>query len=103
ESDKWFAIPLTMKPGQNYSLKVTLSKLNAEKKTGFELKTDTRRSSIAFVKGKLVNWNLGGTFTIQRVVEGGYETINNIGIEKGKNSFVLPCLVKEEGFYYLTS
>src|SRR6188768_3978707 len=45
ESDKWFAIPLTLKPGQNYSLKVTLSKLNAEKKTGFELKPDTRKSS----------------------------------------------------------
>ena len=58
EADKWFAIPLTLKPGQNYSLKVTLSKLNAEKKTGFEFKTDTRKSSIAFVSGKFMNWRI---------------------------------------------
>jgi hypothetical protein len=104
ESDKWFAIPLTLKPGQNYSLKVTLSKLNVEKKIGFEFKTDTRRSSIAFVSGKFVNWgDFGVNVTIQRVVDGSLETVNNIYNPKGNNSFLLPCIVKEEGFYYLTS
>ncbi|MFI5130734.1 MAG: hypothetical protein ACHQFX_12110, partial [Chitinophagales bacterium] len=103
EADKWFAIPLTLKPGQNYSLKVTLSKLNAEKKTGFVLKTDTRNSSIAFVSGKFINWNFGVNVTIQRVVDGGYETVNSIANSKGYNSFLLPCVVKEEGFYYLNS
>ena len=104
ESDKWFAIPLTLKPGQNYSLKVTLSKLNVEKKTGFEFKPDTRRSSIAFVSGKFMNWgDFGVNVTIQRVVDGSLETVNNIYNPKGNNSFLLPCIVKEEGFYYLTS
>ncbi len=87
EADKYFTLPLTLKPGQNYSLKVIPSKLDAAKKTGWELKTDTRRSSIAFVSGKLVNWNLGNTITIQRVVDGGYETVNSISIPKGKILF----------------
>jgi len=103
ESDKWFAIPLTLKPGQNYSLNVTLSKLNAEKKTGFELKPGTGKSSIAFVSGEFMNWNFGVNVTIQRVVDGSLETVNNIYNQKGNNSFLLPCIVKEEGFYYLTS
>ena len=103
ESDKWFTIPLSLKPGQNYSLKVTLSKLNAEKKTGFEFKQDTRKSSIAFVRGEFMNWDFGVNVTIQRVVDGSLETVNNIYNPKGNNSFLLPCIVKEEGFYYLTS
>jgi hypothetical protein len=61
ETDKYFTLPLTLKSGQNYSLKITLSKLDAAKKTGFELKPGTKRSSIAFVSGKLVNWKLGST------------------------------------------
>jgi len=102
EADKWFAIPLTLKPGQNYSLKVTLSKLNAEKKTGFEFKPGTRKSSVAFVSGKFVNWKVGVNVTIQRVVDGGYETINSFS-NRNEKPFLLPCLVKEEGFYYLIS
>src|SRR6188508_1623632 len=39
EADKYFTLPLTLKPGQNYSLKITLSQFDAAKKTGFELKT----------------------------------------------------------------
>jgi hypothetical protein len=92
-----------MKHGQNYSLKIIPSKLSGEKKTGFELKPDTRKSSIAFVSGKFLNWNYGNTVTIQRVVDGGYETVNSFSIPKGENFFLLPCLVKEEGFYYLNS
>ncbi|HMK18880.1 MAG TPA: TlpA disulfide reductase family protein [Chitinophagaceae bacterium] len=103
EADKYYTLPLTLKPGQNYSLKVIPSKLDAAKKTGFELKPGTKRSSVAFVSGKLVNWNLGNTITIKRVVDGGFETVNSFSIPKGENSFLLPCVVKEEGFYYLNS
>src|SRR5258706_11209010 len=102
EADKWFTLPLTLKPGQNYSLKVIPSKLDAAKKTGWELKTDERKSSIAFVSGKLVNWNLGANVFIQRVVDGGLEKINGISNSK-ENTFLLPCAVKKEGFYYLNS
>jgi thiol-disulfide isomerase/thioredoxin len=102
EADKRFSLPLTMKPGQNYSLKITPSKLSGEKKTGFELKTDTKKSSIAFVSGKFVNWNYGANVTIQRVIDGGQEKINSISNSK-ENSFLLPCVVKEEGFYYINS
>jgi len=103
EADKYFTLPLKMKPGQNYSLKVIPSKLDAAKKTGWELKADTKRSSIAFVSGKFVNWKVGATVTIQRVVDGGYEKVNTISNSKDNNSFLLPCVVKEEGFYYLIS
>src|SRR6187401_513790 len=102
ETDKYFTLPLTLKSGQNYSLKITLSKFDAAKKTGFELKTSTKRSSIAFVSGKLVNWKLGNTITIKRVVDGSFETVNSINVEKEK-PFLLSCVVKEEGFYYLNS
>jgi hypothetical protein len=71
EADKWFSLPLTMKPGQNYSLKITPSKLSGEKKTGFELKTDTRKSSIAFVKtGNLLIGIMAQMLTMQRVIDG---------------------------------
>ena len=103
EADKWFSLPLTMKPGQNYSLKITPSKLSGEKKTGFEIKPNTKKSSVAFVRGKFLNWNYGNTITIQKVVDGSYETVNSFSIPKGQNFFLLPCLVKEEGFYYLLS
>src|SRR6187399_2211065 len=102
EADKYFTLPLTLKQGQNYSLKITLSKFDAAKKTGFELKTGTKRSSIAFVSGKLVNWKVGNTITIKRVVDGSFETVNSINVEKEK-PFLLPCVIKEEGFYYLSS
>ena len=102
ETDKYFTLPLTLKSGQNYSLKITLSKFDAAKKTGFELKTSAKRSSIAFVSGKLVNWKIGNTITIKRVVDGSFETVNSINVEKEK-PFLLPCAVKEEGFYYLNS
>jgi len=102
EADKYFTLPLTLKRGQNYSLKITLSKFDAAKKTGFELKPGAKRSSIVFVSGKLVNWKLGTTITIKRVVDGSFETVNNINVEKEK-PFLLPCVVKEEGFYYLSS
>ena len=88
EADKCYTLPLTLKPGQNYSLKITPSKLDAAKKTGFELKTGTKKSSIAFVSGKFVNWKFGDTITIQRVVDGGYETVNSISSCKGKTLFV---------------
>src|SRR6188508_560061 len=102
ETDKYFTLPLTLKSGQNYSLKITLSKFDAAKKTGFELKPGAKRSSIAFISGKLVNWKLGGTITIKRVVDGGFETVNSIDVAKEK-PFLMPCVVKEEGFYYLNS
>src|SRR6187549_1807963 len=82
EADKYFTLPLTLKPGQSYSLKITLSKFDAAKKTGFELKTGTKSSSIAFVGGKLVNWNVGNNISIKRVVDGGFETVNSINVEK---------------------
>ena len=87
EVDNWFAIPLTLKSGQSYSLKITPSKLDAAKKTGFELKPDTKRSSISFVSGKLVNWKLGNTITIKRVVDGSFETVNSIDVAKEKTLF----------------
>jgi len=102
ETDKYFTLPLTLKPGQNYSLKITLSKFDAAKKTGFELKPGTKKTSIAFVSGELVNWKLGGTITIKRVVDGSFETVNSVNAEKEK-PFLVPCVVKEEGFYYLSS
>src|SRR6188768_1112418 len=102
EADKYYTLPLTLKPGQNYSLKVTLSKFDAGKKTGFELKTGTKRSSIAFVSGKFVNWKIGNTITIKRVVDGSFETVNSVNVEKEK-PFLVPFVVKEEGFYYLSS
>jgi len=102
EVDKRFAFPLTLKPGQNYSLKITPSKLDDTQKRGWELKTDTRKSSIALVSGKFINWNYGANVTLQRVVDGDYEKVNSISNTKEK-SFLLPCLVNQEGFYYLNS
>ncbi|HJS55458.1 MAG TPA: TlpA disulfide reductase family protein, partial [Chitinophagaceae bacterium] len=36
------------------------------------------------------------------VVDGSFETVTSINVEKEK-PFLLPCLVKEEGFYYLNT
>jgi thiol-disulfide isomerase/thioredoxin len=102
EVDNWYTLPLALKSGKNYSLKVIPSKLNAAKKTALELKADEKKPSAAFVSGKFVNWKLGANISIQRVVDGGYETVNGISGSKD-NSFLLPCVVKQEGFYYISS
>ncbi|MES2777341.1 MAG: TlpA disulfide reductase family protein [Bacteroidota bacterium] len=102
ETDKWYGIPLTLKPGENYSLKVTPSTLNTEKKTGFEFKPGAGKPAMALVSGTFANWKVGVTVSILRVVDGGYETVNSFS-NRGEKPFLLPCLVKEPGFYYLAS
>jgi hypothetical protein len=102
EADKWFGIHLVMKPGGNYSLTITPSKLNGEKKTGFVLKTAPAKSSVAFVSGNFIDYKMGANLSLLRVVDGDYQTVNGISQSK-EASFLLPCLVKQEGFYYLSS
>ncbi len=102
EVDKWYTFPLTLKSGQNHSIKVTPSKIDVAKKTGWELKAGAAAPTIAFISGKFINWKLGANITIERVVDGVYETVNSISNSKD-NSFLLPCLVKQEGFYYISS
>ena len=67
-----------------------------------DLKTDEKKPSVAFVSGKFLNWKLGTNITLQRVIEGGYETVTGISNSK-ENSFLLPCVLNHEGFYYLSS
>jgi len=102
EVDKSYTLPLVLKTGQNHLLKVTPSKLDAANKTGLELKENVRKPSIAYISGKFDNWKYGNNITIQRVVDGTYETINSTSNSK-EISFLLPCLVKQEGFYYISS
>jgi len=102
EADKSYTIPLVLKTGLNYSLTLTPSKIDVVKKSGFLLKTVSKNPSIAFVSGKFINWNYGATLSMQRVVEGSYETVNSFTGAKGQ-PFLFPCLVKQEGFYYLLS
>jgi hypothetical protein len=45
---------------------------------------------------------IGEHITIKRVVDGSFETVNSIDVAKEK-PFMVPCVVKEEGFYYLNS
>lgn len=102
EADKSYTIPLILKSGQSYSLMLTPSKIDVAKKTGFQLKPDSKKPSIAFVSGKFVNWNFGATLSMQRVAEGSYETLNSFTVAKGQ-PFLLALPVKQEGFYYLLS
>jgi thiol-disulfide isomerase/thioredoxin len=102
EVDKWYTVSLVLKAGEDHSLKLTPSKLAVAKKAGWELKAGSNNASIAFIKGKFNNWKFGVNVTMQRVVDGTYYDVNGIAGSKD-DPFILSCVIKQEGFYYLSS
>jgi thiol-disulfide isomerase/thioredoxin len=102
--DKTFTLPLTIIPENNYTLKITTSKLNDSKKTGWELKQDMVKSSVALISGKLGNITLrsGIQIALQNVKEGAMVSYNSVQ-SNIDGTFEIPYQVKQEGIYYLTS
>src|SRR5688572_6761297 len=103
--DKAFTLPLSLNPEQNYTLKITPPKLNDAKKTGWELKQDMTKSSVTLISGKTVS-NLptksGLQISLQNVEAG--EMVSHNSVQSNPDgSFEVPCQVKQEGFYYLSS
>ena len=102
--DKYFNLPLSLNPEKNYTLKITPSKLNDAKKTGWELKKDIAKSSVALVSGKVSYPGMknGLQVSLQNVKDGAMFSYNSIRTNSD-GTFEIPCAVKKEGFYYLTS
>ena len=103
--EKAFTLPLSLNPEQNYTLKITPSKLNDAKKTGWQLKQDMTKSSVTLISGKTLS-NLPGRsalqVSLQNVEDGAMVPYNSVQ-SNGDGSFEIPCQVKQEGFYYLSS
>jgi thiol-disulfide isomerase/thioredoxin len=102
--EKICVLPLTLNPDLNYTLNITPSKLDTIKKTGWELKNDVGRSSIAFIHGKIVNSNvnINSPITLHKVVDGALVS-NSSFMTNSEGEFEIPCPVKQEGFYYLST
>jgi len=101
---KAFTLPLSLDPEQNYTLKITPSKLNDTKKTGWELKQDIAKSPVTFISGTLVNIPIrtGFQISLQNVEDGAMVSCNSVQTNS-EGSFEIACQVKQEGFYYLSS
>src|SRR5215203_3645837 len=100
--DKVCVLPLSLTPDLNYTLNITPSKLDTLKKKGWELKQDTARSSLALIRGKIVNAKQHGQISLQHVVDGALVSRNSF-ITNSEGAFEIPCQVKQEGFYYLST
>jgi thiol-disulfide isomerase/thioredoxin len=99
-----FNLPLQLNPAQNYTLNITPSKLNDTKNTGWQLKQDKSKSSAALVSGKILNVATMNGFpvSLEEVEDGQLVTQGTVQSSKG-GDFNICCLVKKEGFYYLST
>src|SRR5215213_8362452 len=52
-------LPLKLNHDENYTLTITPSKLDTIKKKGWELKKDVSRSSLAVIRGRVINGRSG--------------------------------------------
>jgi thiol-disulfide isomerase/thioredoxin len=102
EADKRLIFPLQVKAGNNYSLKITPSKLDTGKKTGWVLKNGAGKPSAALVTGKLVNWKYNTEVSLQKITDGKPERVNSF-TTGADGKFILTNPVKQEGFYNLTT
>ena len=102
--DKAFILPLRLNPEQNYTLKIEPSKLHDAKKTGWELKQDMAKSSVTLISGKVVNANIrsGLQISLQNVQDGAMISRSSVQ-SNSDGSFEIPCQVKQEGFFYLST
>ncbi|HSC53398.1 MAG TPA: TlpA disulfide reductase family protein [Phnomibacter sp.] len=104
EKDKVFEIPMKLDSGKNYTLKITPSKLNAQSKTGVEIKPLTTKSTLTVVSGTFTNNALAlGGVGIQRVENGTMVPFASANVAASDLRFRVAVPVKEEGFYYITT
>jgi hypothetical protein len=95
-------LPLTLNQGQNYTLTITPSKLDTIKKKGWVLKKDLARSSLAVIRGKVINAMSIDQVSLHKVVNGAL-VCNSSFVTNREGEFEIPCDVKQAGFYYLST
>jgi thiol-disulfide isomerase/thioredoxin len=95
-------LPLTLNHDQNYTLIITPSKFDTIKKKGWELKKDVSRSSLAVIRGKVINARSIDQVALHKVVDGALVSNSSFTTNK-EGEFEIPCDVKQEGFYYLST
>src|SRR5947209_12139147 len=102
--DKAFGTSLVLNAGQNYSLRLTPSKLNEVKKTGIELKQTSPISTVALIKGRVINTIIKSGFplSLEQVEDGATVSTGSFQTDS-EGQFTIPVSVKREGFYYLSS
>ena len=100
--DRVSEIPLTLDRNQSYSLRITPSRLNTDKKLGWELKKDDVDSSLALITGRVTKIQLPLLVSLQRVEDGELVSENGF-VTNSAGGFAIPYTVKKPGFYYLTS
>src|SRR5829696_6653303 len=95
-------LALTLNHDQNYTLAITPSKLDTVKKKGWELKKDVGRSSLAVIRGKVINARSSDQVALHKVVDGALVSNSSFTTNR-EGEFEIPCDVKQEGFYYLST
>src|SRR5215204_42479 len=95
-------LSLTLNHDQNYTLIITPSKLDTIKKKGWELKKDMGRSSLAVIRGKVINARSSDQVALHKVVDGALVSNSSFTTNK-EGEFEIPCDVKQAGFYYLST
>ena len=102
--DKAFTLLLPLNPEQNYTLKITPSKLNEAKKAGWELKNNRAKSPVAFVSGRVTGFAIKSGMQLSlQTVENGSLVFHSSVQSNNDGSFEIACPVTQEGFYYLTT
>jgi len=101
--DHIVVLPLSLDPANSYALKITPSKLNVTKKTGWEIKP-AAKGSFTLVTGKVngTNPKIATPITIQPVKEGQLQPGNTI-YTNSNGIIEIAYKIKQEGFYYLSS
>src|SRR4030095_11961364 len=87
---------------QGYSLTITPSTLDPNKKLGWDLKKDDDKSSFALLTGKVLNIKSPLLVSLQRVEDGELVSENGF-LTSSTGAFTIPYQVKKPGFYYLTT
>ena len=95
-------ISFNLDPHNNYSLKITPSKLDSSQKKGWDLKTRPGTPQYALVKGNIAGTNFNVPIIFNTVVNGQLEQGNRV-VTDNHGNFSIPVHIHQDGFYYLSS
>ena len=100
--NKIVVLPLTLHPGQSYSLNITPSKLDTVKKLGWTMAKSLGVPAFALISGRVSDLYKAIPITLHGVSDGDLVSSSSFNTNNS-GAFVLPVAVKKPGFYYLSS
>ena len=95
-------IPLSLNPDKDYSLSITSSKIDPDKKKGWELKEGETKNSLTLITGRVQRAMMPSPISLQSVDNGTTVSVGSF-LPNKVGEFAIPYQVTKAGFYYLTS